>query len=126
MDWELKLLTPASGMSPEENNMICPKCNEKAIENMANWKTFFYCQKCKEEVIIPDFIPAEFQGHQVEFKVGDWVECIQTVPGYCLMGTRWYILAEYLIDSKACWALAGLQNKYLYKTEFPPYFKKVN
>jgi len=30
--------------------MKCPQCNNEAVENTANHKTFFYCRTCKTEV----------------------------------------------------------------------------
>jgi len=33
--------------------MICPKCNTQAVENEALHKKFWYCRKCKDEVVPP-------------------------------------------------------------------------
>jgi hypothetical protein len=31
-------------------NPWCTKCEEESVENMANWKKFYFCRECREEV----------------------------------------------------------------------------
>jgi ribosomal protein L37AE/L43A len=47
--------------------MNCNKCNTEAVENVANNNRFWYCRKCKEEVL-ESVIPIEYNSSQSDLE----------------------------------------------------------
>lgn len=81
--------------------MTCSKCKSKGVENQANFKKFWYCRTCKEEIV-------EYNSH-TDLEWAEYQEFLNYIP--VVKPDQIASLRTYIYDT-----ISGTVNEYIPET----------